>query len=209
MWFDRYNKEQKIILIVVAVLLLSLFILGLIEAPAFLITLVFLIAGAAVVIWGIMRIINIVRTPTEEEAAPAPESDVQIIQTDDGHQTVVVVQQPQPIAKKAKGRVWGTLGMLYTAGYALYIQYVLDGTNVTNLGEAIGKAAAYKILGPFFYCVLASALLSLVGVVGKNKTCILLALVATVGAVIMFPRAFEILLIPAVLFLISYIRMAK
>lgn len=209
MWFDRYNRKQKIILIVVAVLMLSLFILGLIEAPAFLITLVFLIAGAAVVVWGIMRIINIIRTPTEEEPAPAPSSDVQIIQTDDGKQTVVFVQQPQAVEKKVKGRVWGTLGMLYMAGYILYIQYVLDGTNVTNLGEAIGKAAAYRIVEPFFYCVLASALLSLIGVIGKNKTCILLALAATIGAVFIIPGAFRMLLIPAVLFLISYIRMAK
>lgn len=209
MWFDRYNRKQKIILIVVAVLMLSLFILGLIEAPAFLITLVFLIAGAAVVVWGIMRIINIIRTPTEEEPAPAPSSDVQIIQTDDGKQTVVFVQQPQAVEKKVKGRVWGTLGMLYMAGYILYIQYVLDGTNVTNLGEAIGKAAAYRIVEPFFYCVLASALLSLIGVIGKNKTCILLALAATIGAVFILPGAFRMLLIPAVLFLISYIRMAK
>ena len=209
MQFNKSGNTRKIMLIGAVLFMLSVFILGLVEAPAFLITLVFLIAAAFVVIWGIMRIVNIVRTPTEEEPAPAPESDVQIIQANDGQQTVVVVQQPPVVEKQVKGRVWGTLGMLYMGGYALYIKYVIDSANVTNLGEAIGKAAAYNIFQPFFYCVLASALLSFVGVVGKNKTCILLALTATIGAAFILTGALEILLIPAVLFLISFIRMSK
>lgn len=110
---------------------------------------------------------------------------------------------------KVKGRIWGTLGMLYMAFYALYINSVIRGAEVNNLGEAIGKAAAISMFSPFFYCVLAAALLSLVGVVGKNKLCILLALAATIGSVFILPSALEMLLIPAVLFLISYIRMAK
>lgn len=209
MWFDRYNRKQKIILIGVALLILGVIILGLSETPSFVMLLFFLVIAACCATLGIIRIVNIVRTPAEEKPAPVPESDVKIIRTEDEHQTIVVVQQPQAVEKKVKGRVWGTLGMLYMAGYVLYIQYVLDGTNVTNLGEAIGKAAAYRIVEPFFYCVLASALLSLIGVIGKNKTCILLALAATIGAVFILPGAFKMLLIPAVLFLISYIRMAK
>jgi hypothetical protein len=121
----------------------------------------------------------------------------------------IVEEHPVANTNLTKGRVWGSLGMLYMAGYALYIQYVIDSANVTNLGEAIGKAAAYRIFQPFFYIVLASALLSFVGVVGKNKICILLALTATIGAVFILPGAFNMLLIPAVLFLISYLRMAK
>ena len=115
----------------------------------------------------------------------------------------------KPTEHKVKGRVWGTLGMLYMGGYALYIRSVLDGANVTNLGEAIGKAAALNIFQPFFYAVLAAAILSFVGVVSKNKTCILLALAATIGSVFIVTGAFEMLLIPAVFFLISYLRMAK
>lgn len=111
--------------------------------------------------------------------------------------------------KKTQGRVWGTLGMLYMAGYALYINQVISGANVTNLGEAIGKAAAINMFSPFFYCTLASALLAFVGVVGKNKICILLALAAIIGAAFILPGAIEMLIIPAILFLISYIRMAK
>ena len=148
--------------------------------------------------------------PTQETAAKEEHLHVaQIHQADDGQQTVVVVQKPPVVEKQVKGRVWGTLGMLYMGGYALYIKYVIDSANVTNLGEAIGKAAAYNIFQPFFYCVLASALLSFVGVVGKNKTCILLALTATIGAAFILTGALEILLIPAVLFLISFIRMSK
>lgn len=115
----------------------------------------------------------------------------------------------KPTEHKVKGRVWGTLGMMYMAGYAMYINSTINGAQVTNLGEAIGKAAAYNIFQPFFYCVLAGALLSFVGVVGKNKTCMLLALAATIGSVFILPGAFEMLIIPAVLFIISYLRMAK
>ncbi|MBO7171656.1 MAG: hypothetical protein J6V52_01690 [Bacteroidaceae bacterium] len=196
-----------------ALFMLSVFILWFVEAPSFIILLAFLIIAAAIVIGGILRIVNIVRTPTEEEPVTPPVPVVQLHQVDNGQnpgqQTVVFVQQAQTAEKQTKGRVWGTLGMLYMGGYALYIKYVIDSANVTNLGEAIGKAAAYNIFQPFFYCVLASALLSFVGVVGKNKTCILLALTATIGAAFVLTGALEILLIPAVLFLISYIRMAK
>lgn len=115
----------------------------------------------------------------------------------------------EPAAPRTKGRIFGTLGMMYMAGYAMYINSTINGAQVNNLGEAIGKAAAYNIFQPFFYCVLAGALLSFVGVVGKNKTCILLALAATIGSVFILPGAFEMLIIPSVLFLISYIRMAK
>lgn len=121
-----------------------------------------------------------------------------------------IAEEPTaPAVPKTKGRVWGSLGMLYMAGYAMYINSVINGAEVNNLGEAIGKAAAINMFSPFFYIVLAAALLSFVGVVGKNKLCILLALAATVGAVFILPGAFEMLIIPAVLFLISYIRMAK
>lgn len=126
----------------------------------------------------------------------------------DDNQSDIPIQIYQP-EKKAKGRVWGTLGMLYMTGYAFYINDVISSANVTNLGEAIGKAAAVNVFSPFFYCVLASALLAFVGVVGKNKICVLLALAATIGAVCILPGAFEMLIIPAVLFVISYIRMAK
>lgn len=115
----------------------------------------------------------------------------------------------KPTEHKVKGRVWGTLGMLYMGGYAMYINSVITGAETNNLGEIIGKAAAINLFSPFFYIVLAAALLSFVGVLGKNKMCILLALAATIGAVFILPGAFEMLLIPAVLFLISYIRMAK
>lgn len=108
-----------------------------------------------------------------------------------------------------KGRIWGTLGMLYMGGYALYINSVIIGAETNNLGEIIGKAAAINLFSPFFYIVLAAALLSLVGVISKNKMCILLALAATIGAVFILPDAIELLILPAVLFLISYIRMAK
>lgn len=118
-------------------------------------------------------------------------------------------ENPVPAAKQTKGRVWGSLGMLYMAGYAMYINSVINGAEVNNLGEAIGKAAAINMFSPLFYIVLAAALFSFVGVVGKNKLCILLALASTVGAVFILPGAFEMLIIPAVLFLISYIRMAK
>ena len=115
----------------------------------------------------------------------------------------------EPAAPRTQGRIFGTLGMLYMSGYAMYINSVISGAEVNNLGEAIGKAAAINMFSPFFYIVLAAALFSFVGVLGKNKMCILLALAATIGAVFILPGAFEMLLIPAVLFLISYIRMAK
>ena len=121
-----------------------------------------------------------------------------------------IAEEPTaPAVPKTKGRVWGTMGMLYMAAYALYINSVITGAEVSNLGEAIGKAAAINMFSPFFYCVLAAVLLALVGVVGKNKMCILLALAATIGAVFILPGAIGMLVIPAVMFLISYIRMAK
>ena len=125
---------------------------------------------------------------------------------DNQNDTTADVIQPE---NKVKGRIWGTLGMLYMGGYAMYINSVITGAETNNLGEIIGKAAAINLFSPFFYIVLAAALLSFVGVLGKNKMCILLALAATIGAVFILPGAFEMLLIPAVLFLISYIRMAK
>lgn len=213
--FDEMNERQQHTVIIIAgivVLIILAVMLGIIEVPSSVIMLVFLITATAIVIGGIVRIVNIIRTPTEKEhASPAPVVEVHHVEDgqNSGQQTVVVVQQAHPAEKQTKGRVWGTLGMIYMAGYAMYIQYVMDSASVTNLGEAIGKAAAYKIVQPFFYCVLASAILSLVGVVGKNKTCVLLALVATIGSIFILPRAFENLLIPAVMFLISYIRMAK
>lgn len=130
--------------------------------------------------------------------------------TEDEQETETIVEEnTEPATPRTKGRIWGTLGMLYMAGYAMYINSTITGAQVTNLGEAIGKAAAYNIFQPFFYCVLAGALLSFVGVVGKNKTCMLLALAATIGSVFILPGALEMLIIPSVLFLISYIRMAK
>ena len=122
---------------------------------------------------------------------------------------IVEETEPEPSTPKTQGRIFGTLGMLYMAGYAMYINATISGASVSNLGEAIGKAAAYNAFRPFFYCVLAGALLSFVGLVGKNKTFILLALTATIGSVFMLPGAFEMLIIPAILFIISYIRMAK
>ena len=115
--------------------------------------------------------------------------------------------QAQP--KRTKGLVWGTLGMLYMAGYAFYTNSVINDAQITNLGEAIGKAAAIKAFSPFFYCLLAAALLSFVGVVGKNKLCILFALAATIGAFILLPGSIGMLIIPAAMFLISFIRMAS
>lgn len=129
--------------------------------------------------------------------------------TQQEHPEIIAEESSSPIAPKTKGRVWGTLGMLYMAAYALHINSVLTDAEVSNFGEAIGKAVAINIFSPFFYCVLAAALLSLISVVGKNKMCILLSLAATIGAAFILPSAIEMLVIPAVMFLISYIRMAK
>lgn len=134
------------------------------------------------------------------------EMDTEAMDEETTSETDEPIQQTSP---RTKGRVWGTFGMLYMAGYALYINSVINGAEVNNLGKAIGKAAAIKLFSPFFYCVLAAALISLVGVVGKNKICVLLALAATIGAAFILPGAFEMLIIPAVFFLISYVRMAK
>lgn len=111
--------------------------------------------------------------------------------------------------KRTKGLVCGTLGMIYMAGYAFYVNSTINGAEVTNLGEAIGKAAAIKMFTPFFYCLVASALLSFVGIVGKNKMFVLLALAATIGAFFIVPGSIEMLIAPALLFLISFVRMAK
>lgn len=130
--------------------------------------------------------------------------------TEDEQEIEAITEEiTEPAAPRTQGRIFGTLGMMYMAGYAMYINSTINGAQVTNLGEAIGKAAAINLFSPFFYIVLAAALLSFVGVLGKNKMCILLALAATIGAVFILPGTFEMLLIPAVLFLISYIRMAK
>ena len=113
------------------------------------------------------------------------------------------------VQPKTQGRVFGTIGTLYMAGYAVYINETIRSANVTNLGEAIGKAAAINLFGPFFYAVAAAALLGFIGAVSKNKLCILLALAATIGAFLLLPGAIKMLILPAILFLISYIRMAK
>ncbi len=114
-----------------------------------------------------------------------------------------------PQQKKTKGIVCGSVGMIYMAVYTLYTYYVLYGAEVTNFGEVIGKAAALNMFGPFYYFLLAATLMSLCGVIGKYKILILFAFVATTGAFFILPGSFEVLLIPAILFLISYIRMAK
>lgn len=111
--------------------------------------------------------------------------------------------------QKVKGRALGFFGMLYMAGYLLYIHSVFSGAKVNNLGSAIGMAAAINLFGPFFYSILAAVLFSLVGVLGKKQLCILFALAATIGAIFILPSAFKMLIIPAVLFLFSYVRMAN
>lgn len=108
-----------------------------------------------------------------------------------------------------QGTVTGVLGTIYMALYAIYINSVVSGASVSNIGEAFGKAVAISMYRPFFYCVLASALLALVGVASKNKVCVLLAFAATVGALIMLPDAFGMLVLPMILFIVSYVRMSK
>lgn len=119
-------------------------------------------------------------------------------------------EQPEaPKEKTVQGRVTGTLGMLYQAAYAVYVNETIRTAEVNNLGEALGKAAAINMFSPFFYCLVAAAVLSLIGVLGKQKVCMLLALAATIGAFCVLPGALDRLIIPAVLFLISYCRMNK
>lgn len=117
-------------------------------------------------------------------------------------------EQPEaPKEKPVQGRVTGTLGMLYQAAYAVYVNDTIRTAEVNNLGEALGKAAAINLFSPFFYCLVAAAVISLVGVIGKSKICMLLALAATIGAFCLLPGAAGRLVVPAVLFLISFCRM--
>lgn len=132
------------------------------------------------------------------------EESADTVETEDAH--MENTRQDRP---RTKGRVFGTLGTLYMMGYALYIYDTISGAEVRNLGEALGKAIAVQAFTPFFYCVLASALLSFVGTVGKNKMCMLLALTATIGAFFLLPGALNMLIMPAVFFLISFVRMAN
>lgn len=214
--FEEMNELQKHAAIIIGGFLFFLFLAvssEVIEIPSTIVFFILALISAVIVIGGIWRIVNIVRTPTEEDPDPSPAPAVQIQHVDDeqNHEqkTVVIVQQPSAVVKKTQGRVWGTLGMLYMAAYALYINSVFSSAEVNNIGEALGKSAAINIFSPFFYFVLGAALLALVGVVGKNKICILLSLAATIGAIFILPGALEMLIIPTVMFLISYIRMAK
>lgn len=108
-----------------------------------------------------------------------------------------------------KGRILGALGMLYMGAYALFIHSTMYGAETGNIGEALGKAIAIKMLTPFFYCVIASAIMALISVVSKKKTFMLLALAATAFGFFVFPNSIKVIFIPAALFLASYIRMSN
>lgn len=177
-----------------------------------------LIISASLIITSIILVVQKVFKNPEEKKEARTEAVknsvplVEIKQTDeDGNpakQTIVVVQQVQPSEKpKTKGRIVGFVGMALTVAYTIYvIDYFGSTLNDTNT-NALVAAVASRIIEPHLYCVLAGSLLSFFGYFAKNKTCMLLAGIAMVGAGTMYIDYFSLVIVQAVLLFITYAQM--
>ena len=103
---------------------------------------------------------------------------------------------------KPRGGLSGFIGFLLTALYATFLLSYF-GSNAATLGGYI----AYQMMQPHIICVVISAVLSIVGCIGKVRWAMLVSAVLMIVAAVMMPSYAMLVIIQPVFFLISYARM--
>lgn len=190
----KMNDTTKSFLIIAGgILLFGVFMLLIAGHTELLVLITTVFASIAIIAGGIIRIIYIIRTPTEDDHDP-----VQPLH--------IVEQKSSPLVCarlyiKSKG---GILSFIASAMIIVTL-FLLDIGDLLDKDSLVTAIRSGFITNPYNLLVIA-AMLSLAGWIFHDATCNLLAAVALVGVIFVdFTGLF--LIVPAILLVIAYIRM--